>query len=103
MIFGLKKIRYEREIMKDRYFLDVRVGCAAVRDRQHPDYDESYPGLHNDTLDVVEYRHGTFYPAPALTWLVKKEDIDYLQNLCDKLNVWPERDRKLEKILDGRD
>jgi hypothetical protein len=36
--------------MTDRYFLDKRVGCAAVRDRQHPDYDETYPGLHQAKL-----------------------------------------------------
>jgi hypothetical protein len=84
--------------MTDRYFLDKRVGCAAVRDRQHPNYDETYPGLHQDTPDVVEYRHGTFYPAPVLNWLVKQEDIDYLQNLCDKLNVWPDRNKKLNDI-----
>jgi hypothetical protein len=84
--------------MTDRYFLDKRVGCAAVRDRQHPNYDETYPGLHHYTPDVVEYRHGTFYPAPVLNWLVKQEDIDYLQNLCDKLNVWPDRNKKLNDI-----
>lgn len=37
----------------DRYFLDIRGGCAAVRDRQHPGYDEDYPGLHRVMLDVV--------------------------------------------------
>jgi len=24
--------------------------------------------------------------------------IDYLQNLCDKLNVWPHRDKKLNEL-----
>jgi hypothetical protein len=83
--------------MTDRYFLDIRVGCAAVRDRQHPDYDETYPGLHQDTPDVVLYKHGT-NPVGGTGWVVKQEDIDYLQNLCDKLNVWPDRNKKLNDI-----
>lgn len=80
----------------DRYFLDIRGGCAAVRDRQHPEYDESYPGLHESTLDVVEYKHG-FRPN-TLDWKVNQEDIDYLQSVCDKLNVWPHRENKLKEL-----
>ena len=79
----------------DRYFLDIRGGCAAVRDRQHPEYDESYPGLHESTLDVVEYKHGfNSYNG----WEMHQEDIDYLQSVCDKLNVWPHRENKLKEL-----
>lgn len=78
----------------DRYFLDIRGGCAAVRDRQHPGYDESYPGLHKSMLDVVEYKHGFNDNG----WQINKEDIDYLQSVCDKLNVWPHRERKLKEL-----
>ncbi len=38
-----------------RYILDERVGCAAVIDTKHPDYDPEYPGLHSDTKGVVLY------------------------------------------------
>ena len=38
-----------------RYFVDIRGGCGAVRDKWHKSYDEDYPGLHSDTPDVVEY------------------------------------------------
>ena len=41
-----------------RFFIDERGGCIAVRDSKHPDYDETYPGLHNDTSDVIFYAHG---------------------------------------------
>ncbi len=83
--------------MIDRYFLDIRVGCAAVRDRQHQSYDESYPGLHSDTLDVVEYKHGLKQSVNG-GWKMREEDINYLQDLCDKLNVWPNRQKKLQSI-----
>ena len=80
----------------DRYFLDIRGGCGAVRDRQHPGYDEDYPGLHRVMLDVVEYRHGLY--TTEHDWQVKQEDIDYLQDICDKLNVWSHRERKLKEL-----
>jgi len=79
----------------DRYFLDIRVGCAAVRDRQHPSYDESYPGLHQDTTDVVLYKHGKITYG---NWEVSEEDILELQSLCDKLNIYPHRDNKLSEL-----
>jgi hypothetical protein len=82
--------------MKDRYFLDIRIGCAAVRDRQHTDYDVSYPGLHGDTPDVVLYKHGL--KASGAGWIVSDEDIKELHDLCDKLNVWPNRDKKLNEL-----
>jgi hypothetical protein len=85
----------------DRYFLDIRGGCAAVRDRQHPGYDEDYPGLHRVMLDVVEYKHGIYTDENEEvigSWKVRQEDIDYLQSVCDKLNVWPDRERKLKEL-----
>lgn len=66
-----------------RYFLDIRSGCAAVRDKWHESYDADYPGLHGDTADVVEYRHG--YLADD-AWNMKEEDVKYLIDLCERLN-----------------
>lgn len=83
--------------MTDRYFLDIRCGCAAVRDRLHPEYSESYPGLHSDTPDVVLYKHGLENNDNG-GWDMREEDIQELQDLCDKLNVWPDRDKKLNSL-----
>lgn len=69
-----------------RYFLDIRSGCAAVRDSYHPKHEKGYPGLHHDTIDVVEYRHG-FRSEDG--WAMKQSDIDYLTELCNKLNMTP--------------
>jgi hypothetical protein len=66
-----------------RYFVDIRGGCGAVRDKWHESYDEDYEGLHNDTRDVVEYKHG--YTDNGV-WNMKQEDIDYLNQLCERLN-----------------
>ena len=39
--------------MTERYFIDERVGCIAVRDREKT--DPEYQGLHADTPGVVEF------------------------------------------------
>ena len=42
--------------MPDRYYIDERGGCIAVRDRERTDPD--YPGLHADTEGVVWFAMG---------------------------------------------
>lgn len=42
--------------MADRYFIDERVGCIAVRDRENTDLE--YQGLHSDTQGVVKFWGG---------------------------------------------
>lgn len=66
-----------------RYFVDIRSGCGAVRDREHEDFDETYQGLHHDTCDVVEYKHG--YTDNGI-WMMSEDDIKYLNDLCENLN-----------------
>jgi hypothetical protein len=68
-----------------RFLLDIRCGCAAVRDTKHPRYDKDYHGLHRDTSDVVEYRHG-FQNSEKGCWEMKDEDIKFLIDYCASLN-----------------
>ena len=42
----------------ERYFIDKRIGCIAIVDREHPDYDPSHPGIEPGTCGVVWYEHG---------------------------------------------
>jgi hypothetical protein len=79
----------------DRYFLDIRVGCAAVRDRQHPSYNETYPGLHPSMSDVILYKSGAWVID---SWVISEEDIEELKLTCDKLNIYPYRDNKLSEL-----
>lgn len=67
-----------------RYFVDQRAGCAAIRDSQHPNYNPNYQGLHFDTSDVVEYRHGF---QEESNWTMKDEDIKFLKIECERLNA----------------
>ena len=67
-----------------RFFVDIRVGCAAVRDSQHPKYSKNYPGLNQDLEDIVAWKQGVRDVLDE--WSVKEEDVDYLTNLCDSLN-----------------
>ncbi|MCK9417597.1 helix-turn-helix transcriptional regulator [Candidatus Dojkabacteria bacterium] len=81
---GVKLIEIDIEITKHRYFVDIRCGCGAVRDRYHESYNKDYPGLHRDTPDVVEYKHG--YTANGI-WNMKDDDVTYLNELCNRLNI----------------
>ena len=66
-----------------RYFVDKRSGCAAVRDRLHPKYDPTYPGLHHDTPDVVHYKHGYI---DNNQWNMTEAAMLLLNDFCDELN-----------------
>lgn len=75
-----------------RYITDIRAGCGAVIDTHHPNYEPNYPGIHEHTPSVVEYKHG--YKGPN-SWEMKQSDVDYLNNVCVGLN----RSIKLDDIL----
>ncbi|AUR99234.1 coil containing protein [Vibrio phage 1.263.B._10N.286.51.B1] len=72
-----------------RYILDERVGCAAVIDTHHPDYDQEYPGLHSDTGGVVLYE-GFANQSRVNISKSEIEDakrvIERLKKACDALN-----------------
>jgi hypothetical protein len=68
-----------------RFILDIRCGCAAIRDTKHPKYSKDYQGLHRDTCDVVEYCHG-FQNSEKGCWEMEDEDIKFLTAYCSILN-----------------
>lgn len=41
-----------------RFFLDERLGCIAIRDSHHPDFDIEHQGLDSELPDVVEFEMG---------------------------------------------
>lgn len=67
---------------KKRYFVDLRVGCVAVRDSQKT--DPMYHGLHSDTEGVVWYRHGR---DGIGGWTVDDLDIAAAYLECGRLNL----------------
>ena len=69
--------------MIKRYFVDVRVGCVAIRDRFHPDYDEDYQGLNPDLKDVVKFHDGE---KDGGDWYVSNDAIKNIKELCEKMN-----------------
>ncbi len=67
-----------------RYFLDVRTGIVAIRDRQHPSYDIDAPGLHPYYEDIVTHINGTYKDSE---WTLP--DYSHLEKMCDYLNnLW---------------
>lgn len=79
---------------QERFFVDVRGGCVAVRDREHPDYDADYRGLHFDMPDVMAYWHGkpknkrceTCGHERFVGWVLPDGCEDAADELCRKLN-----------------
>ena len=91
-----------------RYFVDIRGGCVAVRDRINTDSD--YNGLHNDTDGVVKFWDGTLTKIKCphcnqtmrTEWTVSDEDIKQAEDLCHKLNIEePIRYRRHPGDFDG--
>lgn len=66
-----------------RYFVDERVGCIAVRDSEHPEYDKDYQGLNSDLEDVVCIYYGKYTND---VWNVEQEYIDICYKKCSELN-----------------
>lgn len=68
----------------ERYFIDKRAGCIAVRDRMYT--SPSYQGLHEDTPGVVKYWHGRLDSHGLFSWSVPKEYEEEAMFLCKELN-----------------
>ena len=89
----------------NRYFVDKRGGCIAVRERAYT--DPEYNGLHGDTPGVVRYWHGTqeFSTCPecghkrSAGWTVADKDIAAAKALCEELNIPDQRNEEREQAL----
>ena len=68
--------------MQDRYFVDERGGCIAVRDINHT--DPAYSGLHSDTEGVVRFWSGM--RTTSGNWAVPDEFKEAAYRLCSVLN-----------------
>ena len=65
---------------QDRYFIDQRVGCIAIRDRKNSDDTN---GLHSDTLGAVHYWSGVNGPEG---WEVPEDFCKAAKLTCDAMN-----------------
>ena len=84
MLINFIKSYRNNLVKKDRYFVDERVGCIAIRDTMHPEYDETYPGLHDYTVDVIEFRMGDM--DDKYNWQISDIDRNILTYKCEKMN-----------------
>jgi hypothetical protein len=72
----------------ERFYIDDRVGCIAVRDREKD--DEWSPGLHSEMDGVMAYWHGR--KGPDGVWGVLDWQKGKAKALCDELNATPLRE-----------
>ena len=79
--------------IKERYYIDERAGCIAIRDRKQMGDDPS-PGLHDDTPGVVEYWHGIPQDKKCQMcghvsfdgWVIPDNIVVKAKRICDELN-----------------
>ena len=72
--------------MEEEYYLDMRVGCIAVRKRVDC---EISPGCHPDLPDVVAFwpgRQNTDRDGKFISWEVEQWKSDKALILCNLLN-----------------
>jgi len=66
-----------------RFFLDERVGCIAIRDSHHPEFDVEHQGLDSELPDVVEFEMGKFIDNE---WVVSEDVTNSFKEKCRLLN-----------------
>lgn len=66
-----------------RFFVDERVGCIAIRDTHHIDFDIEHQGLDSELPDVVKFEIGTLVNNE---WVVSEEIIEHFKSECASLN-----------------
>lgn len=66
-----------------RFFVDERVGCIAIRDTQHPEFDIEHQGLDSELPDVVKFEMGTLINNE---WVVSEEVTEKFKSECASLN-----------------
>ena len=66
-----------------RFFVDERVGCIAIRDTHHPEYDVEHQGLDAELPDVVKFQMGTHVNNE---WVVSDEITEQFKTECASLN-----------------
>lgn len=82
---------------EERFFVDQRVGNIAVRDREHPQYNSSYPGLHQDTPDVIFYAHGSWSKSG---WSLSDFSVQKAHSICERLNASLQSSKDKERIAE---
>jgi hypothetical protein len=70
------------KLVVDRFYVDERVGCLAVRDRNKD--DEWSPGLHQDMDGVMAYWSGQYDGEGG--WRILDWQREKAETLCNELN-----------------
>lgn len=91
--------------LKPRYYVDERVGCIAVRDRQNTNPNDS--GLDWDTEGVIEFWVGereynvcpTCGQRTTSYWILDEEYRKVARKLCEELNAKERKERADQLVL----
>ena len=99
-----QKCRFLNEIYKEksmifkendeRYFVDVRMGCIAILDTEHPDFDPKEIGLEKDRGGVFKYKTGV---DGEDGWKVPDDVVKRFDEECFMLNLMDDHVKKYIK------
>jgi hypothetical protein len=73
-----------RKEKQQRYFIDLRPGCVAVRDRTSMKRTDALPGLNDESPGVVRFWQGNII---AGRWNVPDAHLQAARKLCQQLNA----------------
>lgn len=77
-----KEIKIQNNVMP-RFFVDRRIGCIAIIDSQHPDFDKEYEGLNVDMPFIVKFQMGDLSRDG---WNIKEDVVRKFNSECFSLN-----------------
>jgi hypothetical protein len=82
----------------ERYRVDQRVGCIAIRDCNNTNPDDQ--GLHPDTQGVVWFRSGT--KSGSMVWEISSDTVRLAELECEKLNELEQRNQAVNDYMRKR-
>ena len=80
-------IHLKDSIPTNRYVIDKRCGCIAIRDSEHSAFNKSQR-LRHDMPDVVDFRMGFRVECSdgVSGWELSDDSINFIKERCDQLN-----------------
>jgi hypothetical protein len=87
----------------ERYIVDQRSGCVAVRDTHDPEWENRLPGLGRDYTGVVAYWSGLHHPSGAARWVLSPFDVQEAERLCKYLNENCNQDNLIKGLWEAID
>jgi hypothetical protein len=75
--------RQQEMLVMPRFFVDKRVGCIAIRDSHHPEFNKEHQGLDSELPCIVKFKMGEYVNNE---WNLSNQIIEQFILECNYLN-----------------